>query len=350
MGSRYAHANSFKTCKDWTKSSDDNNDASQATRHYIYASVPELKSLVTHLCRLDSRLKAMIAPPPSSKSSNNKRRKTSSDNSSSNSLADADVSYSVTPSPAVSEAEMPQVDATQQEETSALTVERVDALFCKHGLTGESQCLRAAVLRGHYKLDDSVTPDTVLYESGCYLCSKPLSITWGQAAEQSDYAGLDYEDGGQEAEVKCSECDNGNYITALCKGDPSFDSGKFHNHCSECPNFGICIHDYREQHCDNCGEHYFAGLSGFACQNCGGGGKADKLLAKLKDPQPDLSAWNGQVRGKEVAMEFVADSDMAQPLMAAFLAASLTEGNPVEAEMMRLFAASFQGQRDEDNE
>jgi hypothetical protein len=30
--------------------------------------------------------------------------------------------------------------------------------------------------------------------------------------------------------LKCPSCENGMYITGLCEGNPSFDTGKFHNH------------------------------------------------------------------------------------------------------------------------
>ena len=45
----------------------------------------------------------------------------------------------------------------------------------------------------------------------------------------------------------------------MCEGNMRFDSGKFHNHCSECPNHGKCT---------DCGSHYFSGLSGFPCDTC----------------------------------------------------------------------------------
>ena len=94
--------------------------------------------------------------------------------------------------------------------------------------------------------------------------------TIGDALWQSTYGGCDYEDGGLDAPVQCEDC-CGNYITALCTSRPHFDSGKFHNHCTQCPDFGECIYDYRNEHCEDCGSHYFAGLSGFACSECGGG-------------------------------------------------------------------------------
>ena len=120
--------------------------------------------------------------------------------------------------------------------------------------------------------------------------------------DQPTYGGNDYEDGGTEGAVQCEDC-CGMYVTGLCEGRAQFDSGKFHNHCTRCPDFGTCIGDYREvhlylptsphisqhlpasphislylptppsisreAHCDDCGKHWFAGLSGFACSHCG---------------------------------------------------------------------------------
>jgi hypothetical protein len=110
---------------------------------------------------------------------------------------------------------------------------------------------------------------TVVLKDSCYACSKPLKATVGQLLYQPDYAGMDYEDGGQRARVQC-KCGTGNYVTFMCTGEARFDSGKFHHHCSECADFGVCIGDYRNTHCGLCGTHYFAGLSGFACTGCGG--------------------------------------------------------------------------------
>merc|ERR1712029_71909 len=42
-------------------------------------------------------------------------------------------------------------------------------------------------------------------------------------------------------------------------GKPTPGDGKFHNHCQECPGFGVCIYDYRQAHCYICNDHYFAG-------------------------------------------------------------------------------------------
>ena len=41
-------------------------------------------------------------------------------------------------------------------------------------------------------------------------------------------------------------CEQGRtYVTGICEGKPSFDDGKYHNHCHQCPGFGMCIGDYR---------------------------------------------------------------------------------------------------------
>ena len=34
----------------------------------------------------------------------------------------------------------------------------------------------------------------------------------------------------------------------MCRGKVQPDSGKFHNHCRECPGFGTCLNDYRYAH------------------------------------------------------------------------------------------------------
>jgi len=155
------------------------------------------------------------------------------------------------------------------------------------GLTSYSRCAASAIARGHLRwsgakeeLDQQalmgngspleVTPS----RSEC--CGHILKPTLRDLLKQPDYAGLDYEDGLYNATVKCREDDCGGriYLTRMCEGAFEPDSGKFHNHCTRCPGLGKCIGDYREEHCDNCGKHYFAGLSGFPC-SCQEGGEYD---------------------------------------------------------------------------
>ena len=106
-------------------------------------------------------------------------------------------------------------------------------------------------------------------------CPHRWTPTLRQLLSQPDYAGTDYESGLSKATVLCPEagCLGRCYMTFLCAGRPHCDSGKGHNHCTECPATGKCIGDYREQHCDDCGDHFFGGFSvSFRCR-CKGGGE-----------------------------------------------------------------------------
>ena len=131
-------------------------------------------------------------------------------------------------------------------------------------------CLKAGMLNGHIPISAHLltTQNTkpflkqVLLKAGCSCCGKMLKCTVGHALRQP-LIGTDYGDGGEGGAVQCKDC-GGNYVSGLCCGDPYFDCGKGHNHCGECPDFGVCIGDYREEHCHRCGDH-FAGNSGFSC-------------------------------------------------------------------------------------
>ena len=149
-----------------------------------------------------------------------------------------------------------------------------------------SCCLKAGILNGCIVLkrpaedpEGQYGLDQVLTTGDCLICDEEdLTCRIRNILYQPDYGGGDYEDGGEEAPFKCTgeDCDLGIYITGLCSGSPTFDSGKFHNHCKECPLFGICIGDYREVHCRKCGDHFFAGGMGGSCYNCKGKGKGKK--------------------------------------------------------------------------
>ena len=143
-----------------------------------------------------------------------------------------------------------------------------------------SSCLKAGILNGSITLkrseddpDGEYGLDQVIVTGSCLVCGEEdLKCTLRDVLYQPDYGGLDYEDGGLEAPFKCKDedCSLGIYVTGMCSGSPGFDTGKFHNHCRECPQFGTCIGDYREAHCYNCGKHYFAGMMGGPCFNCEG--------------------------------------------------------------------------------
>ena len=150
-------------------------------------------------------------------------------------------------------------------------------------------CLKAGLRNGRVVVpsellapaaDASAYLDVVLLEDGCMACGRLLRCTVRDALRQAAL-GADYEAGGDGAAIRCGAADDdcacgGNYITGLCYGRPRFDSGKGHNHCLACPEFGRCIGDYREAHCRRCGNHFYCGPLGGRCPcrggGCGGGG------------------------------------------------------------------------------
>jgi len=130
-------------------------------------------------------------------------------------------------------------------------------------------------IRRKYISFNTASPlDEVVVKDECIMCSRSVEVKVRDLLYQPIYGGSDYEEGGLEATVRCgneeeyNDC-GGIYVTRVCYGSPSFDSGKFHNHCMECPGFGRCIGDYREAHCRGCNGHYFAGSMGdFECHTC----------------------------------------------------------------------------------
>ena len=82
--------------------------------------------------------------------------------------------------------------------------------------------------------------------------------TLRQLLEQPDYGGNDYECGLEEATACCKHDNLAAYVTGMCTGRFSSDSGKYHNHCPLCPFPGRCLGDYRERHCEKCGDHFMA--------------------------------------------------------------------------------------------
>jgi len=137
-----------------------------------------------------------------------------------------------------------------------------------------SKCVKAAIMFGHIKITGVKEDlDQVILEGEGGECGHILTATLGDLLNQPDYGGNDYEDGLQEATVickdeACAEDEEGfarSYVTDICTGNPSWDCGKFHNHCGQCPGYGMCINDYRNRHCKKCGAHPY-GWSG--CNNC----------------------------------------------------------------------------------
>jgi hypothetical protein len=116
-------------------------------------------------------------------------------------------------------------------------VDQVHALFVTQGLADAEEvqdingCLKQGVLLGHIDLHNK-GKDDALYEGKCSSCAASLVCTFRDALFQHTHGG-DYEDGGENGAVECKECENRNYITALCTKEPHFDCGKHHNHCTK---------------------------------------------------------------------------------------------------------------------
>jgi len=142
-----------------------------------------------------------------------------------------------------------------------------------------SLCVKAAIQKGLIEItgEDKEELNQVVHSETHAFCGHDIDATLGDLLEQPDYGGDDYEMGLENATVLCkvgncaedeekdSYLRGRTYVTRVCEGRPRFNDGKFHSHCPECPGFGICIGDYREAHCDECGKHYFAGNYGYPC-------------------------------------------------------------------------------------
>eukprot|EP01006_Ploeotia_vitrea_P052249 TRINITY_DN67664_c11_g6_i1.p2 TRINITY_DN67664_c11_g6~~TRINITY_DN67664_c11_g6_i1.p2 ORF type:complete len:286 (+),score=41.00 TRINITY_DN67664_c11_g6_i1:22-879(+) len=150
-----------------------------------------------------------------------------------------------------------------------MTMEEVDSALERLGVEDTSEvssCVKAGIMRGHVRLKQKGLKATI-GKVWCDNCDVGWTATLEDVLYQGDY-GDDYEDGSDNATATCPEGCKW-YITRICKGKPEADIGKGHNHCRSCPNFGICIGDYREAHCNTCGDHYWHGLCGDGkCDNC----------------------------------------------------------------------------------
>eukprot|EP01049_Picozoa_sp_SAG25_P011598 SAG25_NODE_1439_length_3023_cov_1.781806_3_plen_586_part_01 len=163
------------------------------------------------------------------------------------------------------------------------TKSEVHAFLRRAGVERPEQvnpCLKAGLMNGNIPVaphliavaDSSSFLETVLLEAPCNSCAAPLTCTVRDALWQPSSGGHDYCDGNQGGAVQCQDCE-GHYVSRLClePQQRGLESGKFHNHCEQCPRFGTCIGDYRQAHCSRCKDHFFMGLSGFRCP-CRDGG------------------------------------------------------------------------------
>eukprot|EP00563_Minutocellus_polymorphus_P012797 CAMPEP_0181065516 /NCGR_PEP_ID=MMETSP1070-20121207/24775_1 /TAXON_ID=265543 /ORGANISM="Minutocellus polymorphus, Strain NH13" /LENGTH=697 /DNA_ID=CAMNT_0023145901 /DNA_START=183 /DNA_END=2276 /DNA_ORIENTATION=- len=306
---KYHRENSFAVVDDWTP----NKVASRSSRFYLYGNLTELKQAAALMAKLCPHLAIMLSS--STSESNTLRASASVDYASSSEFINNDNKTEGKPP---SKKQKVDVDAAKGYKMSVNDVHQLlvdtNLLSSKAGAERVNPCLKRAILMGHIKIDKSTTKSTVIHTASCCNCGESgLECTIGDAMEQVTYAGLDYEEGGEGAEVKCKDCGSGNYITEICTGNKNYDSGKFHNHCCECDDFGVCIRDYREAHCRHCGEHYFRGNMGFPCPSCGDGKSKDIVTM----PPPSPSVWDGMVAdAKEVFLTQLKGKNRFEAMMA----------------------------------
>jgi len=144
-------------------------------------------------------------------------------------------------------------------------------------------CFLAAVFRGHIEINAKngvAELDRVIHEEACLLCSEKVKFTIRDCLSQEDYGGSSVGVGGPARCTSggvnnCSGVEHnhgvGYFLSGLCQSRGHFrlDTGKFHNHCMQCPGFGKCIGDYRQGHCDECNTHFFVGYIGkYHCPVC----------------------------------------------------------------------------------
>eukprot|EP00960_Hanusia_phi_P077253 768670-Hanusia_phi.AAC.6 len=128
---------------------------------------------------------------------------------------------------------------------------------------------RRLIVLATTQVDFEAKLDGVAWKGHCGHCGQPTQVQLRALLDQPD-SGHDYEEGSPHAAVVCNNenCGERDYLTSMCSKNPIVSSGKYHKHCTQCKGFGQCIGDYRESHCNDCGKHYFRGLTGFPCENC----------------------------------------------------------------------------------
>ena len=370
VGSRHQGETEFATVRDWTSGG----AASAATRHYISGGAVEIQRLAEHLASLSVSLKSMLGRPvPAGTGATENSlglsaslalaaaptfsyygsvgdaeeqkcgvpslRSLSASGAVVAGISADDAKGAGYPPMAISALQQAESKAAKEAKTKGkLTCEQVHELMVERlGITAEeaeraNPCFKRGVLLGFIQLGEKSSLQDVICEGSCFGCSSHQSATIADVLDQLTYGGNDYEDGGQNGAVQCEECEDcGMYVTGLCQGRPSFDSGKFHNHCTSCPDFGQCIGDYREAHCEDCGKHWFCGLSGFACTNCGGGrGNGRKSTPLDELPPPPMSAFDGEIEGAAAKVREMLSNPTVNPLQRMLMMSLLSglQGDP----------------------
>ena len=129
-----------------------------------------------------------------------------------------------------------------------MTCDQVDQLLQALGYDDPSQaskCVKRAIQRGFIVLDEQGLDDQVLFSAvACDHCGSRLECTLRDLLDQPDFGGDDDDDDDdatasahhrRHGALRCKQCHEHNgYLTGMCEGRFDIDSGKFHNHCTQC--------------------------------------------------------------------------------------------------------------------
>ncbi|XP_055351283.1 uncharacterized protein LOC129597665 isoform X2 [Paramacrobiotus metropolitanus] len=127
-----------------------------------------------------------------------------------------------------------------------------------------SGCVKAGIARGFIKLETASDLDKVIVaKTGNKIlptdCTHKVEATVKMVLHQKDWGGDEYNCIKNEHPVYCGKCGEGYFVSWICGGEPTLCYSKHMNHCKKCPDLGVCLGCCREDHCDRCGKHYFAG-------------------------------------------------------------------------------------------
>lgn len=340
----------WRTVEDWTPGA----VASRATRVVVQGCEAEMRELAAHLCAVSPTIASMLsgegrnslaeagtscaladAPVPvvvaAAPSGSLAERAAAAVVASGGTAADLrvagypDLAASNVAAAGAAAAALPPPPAAQTDEARCAAIhERLSEL----GVDNPAEvngCLKAAIFNGRVTLNRGL--DVVVCEGECNECCGQVEATIRDMLDQPEYVGRhiaaphpalwrptysnvlrlvatsdppprypgNYGEG-EGGAATCEDCETSQYVSGLCTGNGRLDHGKFTNHCMLCPNFGTCIFDYREAHCEACGTHWFRGNVGFPCTGCGGSGHGER---KGSPPEADAppASWPGTIAG-----------------------------------------------------
>eukprot|EP01091_Cochliopodium_minus_P015531 TRINITY_DN5561_c0_g1_i1.p1 TRINITY_DN5561_c0_g1~~TRINITY_DN5561_c0_g1_i1.p1 ORF type:complete len:206 (-),score=34.58 TRINITY_DN5561_c0_g1_i1:549-1166(-) len=107
-----------------------------------------------------------------------------------------------------------------------------------------SKCVLKGIDKGYIEKD----LNAIVFEDKCVDCEEMISVKLIDFLYQPD------------GQLMCHSCESQAYVTNSCKGNFKLVIGKWHNHCSSCPELGECYDDINSVHCSKCGGHYYSGM------------------------------------------------------------------------------------------